>query len=278
MSHPFPSLVLVDGSNLWWRAAHGFPARIRARDGRDLTAPFGFFALLRKALLSLDEPVECLVVFDSEQAWHGRQTRDAANKQVRGDATPGLFEHLATVQQGLTQLGIGWQESGSWEADDVIASLALAVTPRPVLVMSTDKDLHQLLRPGIAQLNTSRSAATRVITHDHVRERYGIEPRQWPDYRALMGDPSDGIRGVPGIGPVRAQRLLASGASVDDLIADPPTTDPAWHLVAPHLNQARHDRRLIALRTDLTCAVTPLGHATQPLPLAAVILAELGLW
>lgn len=115
-----PLLVLVDGSNLLWRAAYGFPARITTRDGRDVTGLFGFFALLRKALHQLDEPAECIVVFDSEAGWNGRRQEDPTYKQHRESADFSPITALADIQRGLTDLGIAWYESGDWEADDVI--------------------------------------------------------------------------------------------------------------------------------------------------------------
>ena len=152
-----PLLVLVDGTNLLWRAAYGFPARIMTRDGRDVTAPFGFFALLRKALRELERPAECLVIFDSETGWVGRQERYAAYKRHRLELDFAPLVWLPDIQRGLTDLGIGWQESGDWEADDVIATIAARTRTREVLIMSTDRDFHQLLGPRVGQLNTARS-------------------------------------------------------------------------------------------------------------------------
>lgn len=113
-TRPRPPLVLVDGSNLLWRAAYGFPAGITTRRGRDVTGLFAFFALLRKALHELNEPAECIVVFDSETGWTGRRQEDPTYKQHRESTDFSPITALADIQRGLTELGISWQESGDW--------------------------------------------------------------------------------------------------------------------------------------------------------------------
>lgn len=101
--------------------------------------------------------------------------------------------------------------------------------------MSTDRDFHQLLGPSVVQLNTARSAARRVITDPTVIERYRVTPDQWCDYVSLVGDRSDGIPGITGIGPVRASTLLADGFGLDDLEA-------AGRLVGAHGSRLRDQR------------------------------------
>lgn len=278
-TRPRPPLVLVDGSNLLWRAAYGFPARIATRDGRDVTGLFGFFALLRKALHELNEPAECIVVFDSETGWTGRRQEDPTYKQHRESTDFSPITALADIQRGLTELRISWQESSDWEADDVIATYAVRARTRNVLIMSTDKDFYQLLdRPRITQLNTARSAQRRIITGLEVRERFGIAPEQWCDYRALVGDPSDGIPGVRGIGPIRARRLLAGGLNVDDLLSSGRLTGAHGRRLLDRIDAVRDWRRLLTLRTGIFTASTTTGRPTPRLPLAAVTLEKLGVW
>lgn len=274
-----PLLVLVDGSNLLWRAAYGFPARITTRDGRDVTGLFGFFALLRKALREIDQPAECIVVFDSESGWNGRRQVDPTYKQHRVSADFSPIVALADIQRGSSSFAIRWQESGDWEADDVIATFAVRARTRAVLIMSTDKDFYQLLdRPRIAQLNTARSAERRLITGLEVRERFGIAPEQWCDYRALVGDPSDGIPGIRDIGPVRARQLLAGGSTLDDLPSSGRLNGAHGRRLLDLLDTARQWRELIRLNTAVSGASPTTGRASPPLPLAAQVLEDLGVW
>lgn len=272
-----PWLVLVDGQNLLWRAAFGFPARIRTSAGVDVTAPFGFFALLRKALRDLGQPTECLVVFDGETGWNGRLAAFPAYKADRRNADFSPLAWLPDLQEALTALGIAWQESLDCEADDVIATLA-ATASRRVVVMSTDKDFHQLLSSRVSQLNTSRGAAHRMITDLGVHERFGIVPDQWCDYVALVGDRSDGIPGIWGIGRKRAAALLDGGGHLEDL-------ERTGRLVGAHgrhlLEQfaaALRWRSLVRLRTDAGVTITVTGRPTPELPLAARVLVSHGIW
>lgn len=272
------TLVVVDGSNLVWRAHHGFPARITTRSGDDVTAVFGFFALLRKALNQLPRPHECVVVFDSEHGWASRQQLHPSYKQHRLAMDHTHLAWLPTIQRGLTQLAIAWQESGEHEADDVIATLAHRARPRLTIVMSTDRDFHQLLRPRVVQLNTTRGVDRRMITDLDVRQRYGVTAGQWCDYIALVGDPSDGIPGVRGIGPIRAAQLLANGSTLDDLsLSRDLRFSHHGRQLAAEMDHVLLWRELARLRIDAP-ALVPAGLPTPPVSLAATVLEQLGVW
>lgn len=272
-------LVLVDGSNLLWRAAFGFPTRVMSSDGRDITGLFGFFALLRKALRLSPRESECLVIFDSETAWHGRQEISATYKQHRVGAKTSPFGWLTRIQDGLTAQHVQWQESGDWEADDVIATLAAGSGARETILMSTDRDFHQLIEDRSVQLNTARGEGERWITEQVVRDRFGISPSQWCDYLALRGDPSDGIPGVPGIGPVRAATLLSGGARLEDLSVQHVLASKAGrYLLHGQLSQALRTRALVRFNTRVPVQVCPTGIRCPELPLAGAVVEDLGEW
>ncbi|HLS13321.1 MAG TPA: 5'-3' exonuclease H3TH domain-containing protein [Beutenbergiaceae bacterium] len=275
---PKPVLVLVDGFNLLWRAAFGFPTRVTTRDGRDVTAPFGFFALLRKALHRLGRRYECIVVFDSETGWNGRRVYVPDYKEHRVTADFSPIDWLPEIQEALNALGLAWQESGDWEADDVIASIAGLTQPREVLVMSTDRDFYQLLDQRVSQLNTARAAPQTVITEREIRGRFGVAPRQWCDYIALVGDPSDGIAGIRGIGPVRAAALLDGNLTLDDLPGSGRLVGAHGRCLRDNVEQAIAWRELIRFRSNLRPEVEPSGQHGPELPLAAEVLAQRGIW
>ena len=107
--------------------------------------------------------------------------------------------------------------------------------------------------------------------------RYGVTPRQWCDFRALAGDPSDGIPGLPGVGMAKAAALLAEGRSLDDLHELGRSGDPAARPVAERWDDVRRWRELIRLRTDLDLGFDPKGVPTGRLPSPSAICAELGL-
>jgi DNA polymerase-1 len=157
-----PPRLYVDGHNLLHRAAFGFPARITSRSGRDITLVFGFFALIRAGARSLDTPPEVIVVFDGQDGAADRRALLPHYKPpVTGDEE--VFADLPRIRDGLNLLGIGWIENIRWEADDVIASLIATHPAREHLIMSTDKDFHQLLSPRVSVLNTQRRADRRCI-------------------------------------------------------------------------------------------------------------------
>jgi DNA polymerase-1 len=270
------ALFLVDGHQLLYRAWFGFPARIRSRDKtRDLTGVFGFLALLRKTFAAHGTGHELVVVFDAEDAAQPRIELDADYKANRAVADHTPIGSLAPVQAALDVAGIGWCELVGHEADDVIATLAYHATG-PVVIYSGDRDFYQLLaRPRTSVVHTP----VKVVTAADVRIRYGVEPEQWPDFRALTGDPADCIAGVPGVGSRTAARLLACSRTLDDLDDSSELTPRLRQRLTEHHAKVRTWRDLI--RLDHQVPVPPdllTGAPTAPLPRPAVLLEELDLW
>lgn len=275
-----PCLLAVDGHNLLWRAEHGFPSRVTARDGADRTAVFAFFALLRVALREVGQPAECVVCFDGEHGAGRRQRSDGAYKASRAqiDLTPLLA--LPDIQRGLSALGVAWIEMDDQEADDVIASL-LAGRPdnrSAAFVFSTDRDYLQLVDERVSVLNTAMRPGRRVTGPAEVRARYGVDPRQWCDFRALAGDPSDGIPGVPGVGAKTAARLLAGGLALDALPASGRLAGRAGQAVRDNWDRVLGWRELIRLDRGVDIPSRPTGRPTPALPAPAAVLDQLGLW
>lgn len=275
-------LLLVDGHNLLWRAAFGFPAEIRSRDKtRDLTAPFGFFALLRVAIRDeLPAAPEVIVVFDGEHGSVERQDSDAdykANRELDDGARKAL-EAIPVVQRGLDLYGIPWIEIETAEADDVIATLITHTRDRPAWIFSTDRDYYQLLDEQVRVLNTAMHPGKRHIGPDEVAARYSVGPAQWPSFCALKGDPADNIPGVRGIGAATAAGLLDGGFSLDDLPASGRLTGAKGKLVEQQWRQVLVWRDLIRMRTDLPLPLEPTGDAGGELPKPAEVIEKLELW
>lgn len=210
-------LLVVDGHHLLYRSWWGFSdRRITSRDGsRDLTGVFGFLAILRKTHLEETPDHEIVVVFDGENAAATRQSQDAGYKANRADADHTPIRSLQMVKDGLDTAGVPWIELDDHEGDDVIATLTGTAVDdgREVICYSGDRDLLQLAAHSVTILNPAR----RRITPDDVLTRHRVHPRQWPDFRALTGDPSDNIPGVRGIGPKTAADLLADGLHSNSL-------------------------------------------------------------
>jgi DNA polymerase-1 len=274
---PDVPLLLVDGHNLLHRAAFGFPARITARSGRDITLVFGFFALIRAAITKLPELPQVVVVFDGHNGAADRRALLPSYKPpVTGDET--VFADLPRIREGLSLHQIPCIEHDNHEADDVIATLATRPANCQHLIMSTDKDFYQLLADDIGVLNTSRRADQRHVQATDVLTRYGVTPGQWCDYRALTGDPSDNIPGIRGIGHRTATRLLDGGARLEDLQRLGRLTGKGGTAIASRWGDLLTWRHLIKLRTDLPLPPSPAFEQPRELPPAPQVVEQLGLW
>lgn len=277
-----PPLLLVDGHNLLWRAAFGFPAVIRSRDKtRVLTATFGFFALLRVAIRDeIPAPPEVIVVFDGQHGAEGRRESDGEYKANRPADGSGLapIRALPDVKAGLDASEMAWVEVDDAEADDVIATLVAANPVRDTLILSGDRDYYQLLTDHVHVLNTAMHPGKRHIGPDEVFARYGVTPRQWPCYRALTGDTADNIPGVKGIGAITAAKLLADGLTLNDLPGSGRLVAAKGRAITQAWAQVLAWRDLIRLREDITLPLKPTGLPSAALPKPADIIERLGLW
>jgi len=281
-STPAP-LLLVDGHNLLWGATFGFPAEVRSRDKtRLLTGLFGFFALLRVAVRDeVPDPPEIIVVFDGQYGAADRQQVDSGYKAQRPTDEAALtpIQYLPDVKRGLDHCQIPWVELDHAEADDVIASLVAATPPpRPILVMSRDRDFYQLIDgTRVRVLNTRVRAGSRLRDATAVRERHHVPPQQWADSRALTGDPGDNIPGVRGIGATTAARLLADEMTLDALPNSGRLTGRA-QTVAEQWDDVLKWRGMIRLRTDVPLPDASAGRLSPALPSPRDVVEHLGLW
>ncbi|MGW7327099.1 5'-3' exonuclease [Streptomyces sp. NPDC054840] len=271
-------LLLVDGHYLLHRAWFGFASRITSSDKTiDRTGIFGFAALLRKAQAQHADGFEIFVVFDSEDGSQARAGQDIDYKAQRSAPEPGLIESLSLVKDALDHSGIRWIEQDGCEADDVIATLATAARTdgRAVDIMTTDKDYIQLLAdPSVRLLNTGLAMERRYTADEHILPRYGVRAEQWPDFRALMGDPADNIPGIRGIGVKTAARLLTDGRRLENIPAD--ELRPTWTEQWP---RALRWREMIKLDTKTGLPDNLLtADPAAPLPKAAHVLDALDLW
>ncbi|MFC0037194.1 5'-3' exonuclease [Actinomadura rayongensis] len=272
-------LLAVDGHHLLYRSWWGFSdRRIMSRDKtRDLTGVFGFLAILRKTHLEEARDHEIVVVFDGENAHLARQAQDPSYKANRIDADHSPIKSLPMVKEALTTAGVRWIELDDHEGDDVIATLTHNATGagRTVTCYSGDRDLFQLVSETVTILDPAR----RRITPADVIVRHRVAARQWPDYRALTGDPSDNIPGVPGIGPKTAATLLAGGLHLDDLPHSPRLNAPRCRTIPDHWDQLITWRNMIRLNTTIPLPPnTTTAQPTAPMPRAAELLEDLNLW
>jgi 5'-3' exonuclease len=267
-------LVVVDGPNLLYRALHGFPPAGNWT-GCAAAAVAGTLTMLRAVVQrELRSPPEVVVCFDGRRGCAWRQAIEPAYKQRRPAARSRARVGLERLRRLLTATGLAWVELDDQEADDVIASLVALGPERPTAVVSADQDLIQLVTEWVWVLNIARRPGERQIGPSAVYSRYGVTAAQWCDYRALVGDSSDNIPGVYGVGPRTAARLLADGVTLEDLQGTGRLSGPVGDRITAEWEQLLRWRALFRLRRDLPLSWRPSGTPSV-LPNPAVVLKHL---
>ncbi len=201
-------MLLVDGHNLLFKAFFGIPERL-SPDGKSIHGIIGFIGILCKIIKTTD-PSHVLVVFDPEEK-PSRTDIYAPYKQNRQDFSDvadreNPFSQLDDIKKGLDSLKVRYVEQPGYEADDMIASYALQ-TPFNIIITSSDTDFLQLICDRI-NMFCYRGKKPILFTETAVQERYGISPDRFLEYKALIGDKTDNIDGVKGIGPKTAVKVL----------------------------------------------------------------------
>ncbi|RUT64695.1 DNA polymerase I (plasmid) [Morganella morganii] len=209
-------LILVDGSSYLYRAYHAFPPLTNSA-GQPTGAMYGVLNMLRSLIMQY-EPSHVAVVFDAK----GKTFRDElfeAYKSHRPPMPDDLREQIAPLHDMVIAMGMPLLSVSGVEADDVIGTLAkqAAAEGRAVLISTGDKDMAQLVTPDITLINTMNNT---ILGPEEVETKYGVPPSLIIDYLALMGDSSDNIPGVPGVGEKTAQALLQGLGSLDDIYTD----------------------------------------------------------
>nr|WP_279078684.1 DNA polymerase I [Hafnia alvei] len=213
---PENPLILVDGSSYLYRAYHAFPP-LTNRAGEPTGAMYGVLNMLRSLMLQY-QPSHVAVVFDAK----GKTFRDelfAEYKSHRPPMPDDLREQIEPLHKMVQAVGLPLLAVSGVEADDVIGTLAQAAEKagRHVLISTGDKDMAQLVTPNITLINTMNNT---ILGPQEVCEKYGVPPELIIDFLALMGDSSDNIPGVPGVGEKTAQALLQGIGSLKQIYSD----------------------------------------------------------
>ena len=204
-------MILCDGNNFVWRSFHAAPD-LRTKDGR-------YSGLLHIGLTMLSnmpdlfKPDRILFLWDDKESWRkkiypeykGNRTKDS---EIRNKVYP----QMDVFKRILSLAGISNIQTPTLEADDLIGILTEDLNARDenVVILSSDKDLLQLLRPNVIQIRGWKDRKVYLWTHDRLLDEYKIPPRSWPAYLALIGDKTDNIPNIRrGMGPKTAQKILA---------------------------------------------------------------------
>jgi DNA polymerase I len=212
-------LLVVDGDSFAHRAYHGVPKSVRRRDGGGGGAILGFANFLIRFYLE-ERPRAVLVGWDTPDAPTWRHEALPGYQGGRAfDAE--LVEQLVLLPRFVVACGFAAAKEAGFEADDFLAAAAAHEEARggTVLVASGDRDAFQLASAATTILQPAKAGALARIGMEEVRARYGVEPRQVPDFIALRGDPSDRIRGAAGVGAKGAADLLRRYGSLDAALA-----------------------------------------------------------
>ncbi len=270
-------IALVDGYNLAFRAFYGMPDLTR-KDGFPTGALHGWV----RSLWWVDDrlgPDRLVVFFDLGGA--ARQTALHADyKANRKETPPALEQQIPAIKQWTRAMGYAGVEQDGVEADDLIASCAVrrADAGDSVIVVSADKDLAQLVRPRVTQWMPPPTAnpklGWRELDEGAVVKKFGVKPSQIPDYLALIGDTSDNIPGLAGVGPKTAAKWLMQYKDIAGILAHSGELQPKRF--QPLVHAAREDllRNLEMTRLDTSLDVSAVDEASPADPDAVIALLQ----
>jgi len=259
---PKKELFLIDGNSLVYRAFFALPESIATSKGQPTNAIFGFASMLVK-IISEYGVKPTLVVWDA-----GMSGRKEVYEEYKGqrDSKPDLLaEQWPYMQPLVDAFGYENVRVEGYEADDVIATVAREAREKgyEVMVVTGDRDLFQLIEPGVRVMATSRGITeTKVYDRDAVIDRYGIAPELIPDFVGLKGDTSDNIPGVPGIGEKTASQLIQEHGSLEGVLDNIDKISGAKRKenLTNHAEDARVSKTLATAIRDIEIGEIDLDH------------------
>ncbi len=245
----FKHLYLVDGSGFIFRAFHALPMMTRA-DGVPVNAVYGFTNMLAK-LISETDADAIAVIFDAGRISF-RQDIYPDYKAHRPDPPEELVPQFGLIREATRAFNLPCVEQKGFEADDLIATYATqaAAAGTQVTIVSSDKDLMQLVGDGVSMLDPLKN---RVIGPAEVRDKFFVDPDRVIDVQALAGDPTDNVPGVPGIGIKTAAQLIADFGSLEALLEQAGTIKQPKRreTLLANAEAARISKQLVTLRRDV---------------------------
>jgi DNA polymerase-1 len=247
-------VYLVDGSGYIFRAFHALPPLTRPSDGLPVGAVHGFCAMLWKLLRETkasEAPTHFAVIFDaSEKTFRNEIYQDY--KAHRPPAPEELIPQFPLIRDAVKAFNVACIEQLGFEADDLIASYARQVVDAggDVTIVSSDKDLMQLVRPGVVMFDAMKA---KKIGRDEVLEKFGVAPDKVVDVQSLAGDSTDNVPGVPGIGVKTAAELINEYGDLDALLerAGEIKQPKRREKLIEFAEQARISRDLVRLKDDV---------------------------
>ncbi len=250
-----PRLYLIDGSGYIFRAYHALPPLTRASDGLSVGAVAGFCNMLWKFLEEMkgsEAPTHLAVIFDKSEVTF-RNELYPEYKAHRPPTPEDLAPQFPLIRDATRAFNLPCIEMGGFEADDLIATYArqAAATGASVRIVSSDKDLMQLIVDGVIQLYDPMK--NRLLGPEAVMEKFGVTPDKVIDAQALIGDSTDNVPGAPGIGPKTAAELITQFGSLDAILerANEIKQPKRRETLINNADQIRLSRVLVTLKDDV---------------------------
>ncbi len=244
-------LTLIDGNSLVFRAYYGVHSTLTRSDGMPTGAVYGFFNMILPILATAKPKDSFVCVFDASRISF-RQDIYPAYKANRSETPADLITQSELIRIGLHEMGIPVLCIPGVEADDVIATIATNNCEKvdSTRIITGDKDLMQLVSDCVFLYDGMKN---KEIREKEVLEKFGVKPNQVIDIQSLMGDSSDNVPGVPGIGPKKASELINEFSSLDNLYAnlDLVKNERTRNLLTDNRDKAFISKQLVTLKRDV---------------------------
>lgn len=244
--------LLVDGSNLLFQMFYGMPSRIVNKDGKAIQGTLGFVGALIK-IIKMVEPTHILVVFDGEDAGVRKELSEEYKRNRRNyskvEEENNPFSQLEDIYKALDFMGIVHMESNGYETDDLIAAYALTYgEQKRMMISSWDSDFFQLINKNVRILRY-KGKKTVVCDTAYIEQKFGISPLFYGDYKALIGDKSDNIQGIPKVGAKTAATLIQKYGSIAGILQNVESIEKPSikQIIIENQERLRNNYRLIKL-------------------------------
>ncbi|HIT76380.1 MAG TPA: DNA polymerase I [Candidatus Avipropionibacterium avicola] len=254
-------LLLIDGHSVAYRAFFALPVEnFSTSSGQHTNGVFGFTSMLINVLRD-EQPTHVAVAFDRSRTTFRTEmyTEYKANRSTSPDEFKGQVDLIKEV---LDALSVPWLDLDGYEADDIIATWATSATTLPdveVLICTGDRDALQLVTDRVTVLYPRKGVSDLArMTPEAVEEKYGVTPARYPELAALVGETSDNLPGVPGVGPKTAAKWLAAYDGLDNVVLHAPEIKgKVGEKLRDHLDSVVRNRQVNALVRDLDLSLTP---------------------
>ncbi len=226
-------VLLLDGNSLTYRAFFALPTDMETADGQVTNAVFGFTSMLLN-LIKDQRPDAVVVAFDRPEPTFRHEM--LPEYKAQREATPDLLiQQFGLVREVLEALNIPSVEMVGFEADDLLATMAVRVSDNKdeAIIVTGDRDIYQMVKdPFIRVLYNRRGVSDYALyDEDGILDRTGVAPSLYPQYAALRGDPSDNLPGVPGVGEKTAAKLINSYGGLDGIFEHAQEQTPKLSLI-----------------------------------------------